>query len=83
MCTQVLTPLQGGLPQQTGVIIQPQQIVLASGNKVQSNTQVSTSSLITGLTGAFTLSCIILFSHHPFCLCCFIMALINNCLFLS
>ncbi|XP_034383202.1 transcription initiation factor IIA subunit 1 isoform X2 [Cyclopterus lumpus] len=35
---QVLTPLQGGLPQQTGVIIQPQQIVLASGNK--GNTQV-------------------------------------------
>uniref|UniRef100_A0A8C2WZ95 General transcription factor IIA, 1 n=1 Tax=Cyclopterus lumpus TaxID=8103 RepID=A0A8C2WZ95_CYCLU len=34
---QVLTPLQGGLPQQTGVIIQPQQIVLASGNK--GNTQ--------------------------------------------
>ncbi|XP_068198995.1 transcription initiation factor IIA subunit 1 isoform X2 [Antennarius striatus] len=37
---QVLAPLQGGLPQQTGVIIQPQQIVLASGNKVQGNTQV-------------------------------------------
>uniref|UniRef100_A0A671VIC5 General transcription factor IIA, 1 n=1 Tax=Sparus aurata TaxID=8175 RepID=A0A671VIC5_SPAAU len=36
---QVLAPLQGGLPQQTGVIIQPQQIVLASGNKVQ-GTQV-------------------------------------------
>ncbi|XP_037541662.1 transcription initiation factor IIA subunit 1 isoform X1 [Nematolebias whitei] len=36
---QVLAPLQGGLPQQTGVIIQPQQIVLASGNKVQGNTQ--------------------------------------------
>uniref|UniRef100_A0A673MTF5 Transcription initiation factor IIA subunit 1-like n=1 Tax=Sinocyclocheilus rhinocerous TaxID=307959 RepID=A0A673MTF5_9TELE len=36
---QVLTPLQGGLPQQTGVIIQPQQIVL-TGNKVQQNTQV-------------------------------------------
>ncbi|CAB1432010.1 unnamed protein product [Pleuronectes platessa] len=36
---QVLTPLQGGMPQQTGVIIQPQQIVLAS-NKVQGNTQV-------------------------------------------
>ncbi|KAM4528910.1 transcription initiation factor IIA subunit 1 isoform 2-T2 [Fundulus diaphanus] len=31
---QVLAPLQGGLSQQTGVIIQPQQIVLASGNKV-------------------------------------------------
>lgn len=39
---QVLTPLQGGIPQQTGVIIQPQQIVLA-GNKVQQNTQVSTT----------------------------------------
>ncbi|XP_026197419.1 transcription initiation factor IIA subunit 1 isoform X1 [Anabas testudineus] len=37
---QVLAPLQGGLPQQTGVIIQPQQIVLASGNKVPGNTQV-------------------------------------------
>lgn len=37
---QVLAPIQGGLPQQTGVIIQPQQIVLASGNKVQGNTQV-------------------------------------------
>ncbi|NP_997822.1 transcription initiation factor IIA subunit 1 [Danio rerio] len=36
---QVLTPLQGGLPQQTGVIIQPQQIVL-TGNKVPQNTQV-------------------------------------------
>lgn len=38
---QVLAPL----PQQTGVIIQPQQIVLASGNKVQGNTQVSISSV--------------------------------------
>uniref|UniRef100_A0A672KAA8 Transcription initiation factor IIA subunit 1-like n=1 Tax=Sinocyclocheilus grahami TaxID=75366 RepID=A0A672KAA8_SINGR len=37
---QVLTPLQGGLPQHTGVIIQPQQIVL-TGNKVPQNTQVS------------------------------------------
>ncbi|XP_041721784.2 transcription initiation factor IIA subunit 1 isoform X3 [Coregonus clupeaformis] len=37
--TQVLAPLQGGLPQQTGVIIQPQQIVL-TGNKVQQNAQV-------------------------------------------
>ncbi|XP_041721785.2 transcription initiation factor IIA subunit 1 isoform X4 [Coregonus clupeaformis] len=36
---QVLAPLQGGLPQQTGVIIQPQQIVL-TGNKVQQNAQV-------------------------------------------
>uniref|UniRef100_A0A672K7E8 Transcription initiation factor IIA subunit 1-like n=1 Tax=Sinocyclocheilus grahami TaxID=75366 RepID=A0A672K7E8_SINGR len=35
---QVLTPLQGGLPQHTGVIIQPQQIVL-TGNKVPQNTQ--------------------------------------------
>lgn len=41
---QVLAPLQGALPQQTGVIIQPQQIVLASGNKVQGNTQVGTPS---------------------------------------
>ena len=32
--------MQGGLPQQTGVIIQPQQLVLASGNKVQGNQQV-------------------------------------------
>ncbi|XP_034018095.1 transcription initiation factor IIA subunit 1 [Thalassophryne amazonica] len=39
---QVLAPLQGGLPPQTGVIIQPQQIVLtpSSGNKVHGNTQV-------------------------------------------
>ncbi|XP_026147129.1 transcription initiation factor IIA subunit 1-like [Carassius auratus] len=36
---QVLTPLPGGLSQGTGVIIQPQQIVL-TGNKVQQNTQV-------------------------------------------
>uniref|UniRef100_A0A3Q2CGT5 General transcription factor IIA, 1 n=1 Tax=Cyprinodon variegatus TaxID=28743 RepID=A0A3Q2CGT5_CYPVA len=41
---QVLAPLQGGLSQQTGVIIQPQQIVLASGNKVQGNTQVRAQS---------------------------------------
>lgn len=47
---QVLAPLQGGLPQQTGVIIQPQQIVLASGNKVQGNTQVSAFSLPFSLT---------------------------------
>jgi hypothetical protein len=32
--------MQGALPQQTGVIIQPQQLVLASGNKVQGNQQV-------------------------------------------
>ncbi|XP_077366300.1 transcription initiation factor IIA subunit 1 isoform X2 [Festucalex cinctus] len=38
---QVLAPLQGGLPQQTGVIIQQPQIVLAPGNKVQGNTQVT------------------------------------------
>ncbi|XP_038818420.1 transcription initiation factor IIA subunit 1-like isoform X5 [Salvelinus namaycush] len=37
--TQVLAPLQGGLPQQTGVIIQPQQVIL-TGNKVQQNAQV-------------------------------------------
>ncbi|MEQ2185733.1 hypothetical protein GOODEAATRI_021288 [Goodea atripinnis] len=41
---------QGGLPQQTGVIIQPQQIVLASGNKVQGSTQVRAQSL----QGTFT-----------------------------
>nr|XP_015205759.1 PREDICTED: transcription initiation factor IIA subunit 1 isoform X1 [Lepisosteus oculatus] len=35
---QVLTPLPGGIPQQTGVIIQPQQIVIA-GNKVPQNAQ--------------------------------------------
>uniref|UniRef100_A0A8C9RMB0 Ral transcription factor IIA subunit 1 n=1 Tax=Scleropages formosus TaxID=113540 RepID=A0A8C9RMB0_SCLFO len=40
---QVLAPLPGGIPQQTGVIIQPQQIVI-SGNKVPPNTQVSTQS---------------------------------------
>ncbi|KAM9355333.1 transcription initiation factor IIA subunit 1 isoform 2-T2 [Pholidichthys leucotaenia] len=37
---QVLAPLQGSLSQQTGVIIQPQQIVLAPGSKVQGSTQV-------------------------------------------
>lgn len=42
---QVLAPIQGGLPQQTGVIIQPQQIVLASGNKVQGNTQVMQAAM--------------------------------------
>ncbi|XP_031655999.1 transcription initiation factor IIA subunit 1-like isoform X6 [Oncorhynchus kisutch] len=36
---QVLAPLQGGLPQQTGVIIQPQQVIL-TGNNVQQNAQV-------------------------------------------
>uniref|UniRef100_A0A3B3SQ67 General transcription factor IIA, 1 n=1 Tax=Paramormyrops kingsleyae TaxID=1676925 RepID=A0A3B3SQ67_9TELE len=43
---QVLTPLQGGIPQQTGVIIQPQQIVLA-GNKVAQNTQVMQATAMT------------------------------------
>uniref|UniRef100_H3CWE9 General transcription factor IIA, 1 n=1 Tax=Tetraodon nigroviridis TaxID=99883 RepID=H3CWE9_TETNG len=43
---QVLTPLPGALPQQTGVIIQPQQIVLASGNKVQGNTQVAAAAQV-------------------------------------
>ncbi|KAM7395746.1 hypothetical protein PAMA_007159 [Pampus argenteus] len=42
--TQVLAPLQGGLSQQTGVIIQPQQIVLA-GNKVQGSTQVMQAAM--------------------------------------
>ncbi|KAM7395747.1 hypothetical protein PAMA_007159 [Pampus argenteus] len=41
---QVLAPLQGGLSQQTGVIIQPQQIVLA-GNKVQGSTQVMQAAM--------------------------------------
>ncbi|XP_026856604.2 transcription initiation factor IIA subunit 1 isoform X1 [Electrophorus electricus] len=41
---QVLTPLQGALPQQTGVIIQPQQIVL-TGNKVQQNPQVMQAAM--------------------------------------
>ncbi|XP_062293643.1 transcription initiation factor IIA subunit 1 isoform X2 [Scomber scombrus] len=41
---QVLAPMQGGLPQQTGVIIQPQQIVLA-GNKVQGGTQVMQAAM--------------------------------------
>ncbi|XP_076874204.1 transcription initiation factor IIA subunit 1 isoform X2 [Brachyhypopomus gauderio] len=43
---QVLAPLQGGLPQQTGVIIQPQQIVL-TGNKVQQNPQVMQATMTT------------------------------------
>uniref|UniRef100_A0A9J7X236 General transcription factor IIA, 1 n=2 Tax=Cyprinus carpio TaxID=7962 RepID=A0A9J7X236_CYPCA len=43
---QVLTPLQGGLSQQTGVIIQPQQIVL-TGNKVPQNTQVMQATAMT------------------------------------
>ncbi|KAG7316258.1 hypothetical protein KOW79_019799 [Hemibagrus wyckioides] len=44
---QVLTPVQGGLSQQTGVIIQPQQIVLTQ-NKVQQNTQVMQAALAQG-----------------------------------
>uniref|UniRef100_A0A674BX59 General transcription factor IIA, 1 n=1 Tax=Salmo trutta TaxID=8032 RepID=A0A674BX59_SALTR len=47
---QVLAPLQGGLPQQTGVIIQPQQVIL-TGNKVQQNAQVRPYSLMTGQPG--------------------------------
>ncbi|XP_036438338.1 transcription initiation factor IIA subunit 1 isoform X2 [Colossoma macropomum] len=43
---QVLAPLQGALPQQTGVIIQPQQIVLAGG-KVQQNAQVMQAAMAT------------------------------------
>ncbi|XP_072544418.1 transcription initiation factor IIA subunit 1 isoform X2 [Salminus brasiliensis] len=43
---QVLAPLQGGLSQQTGVIIQPQQIVL-TGNKVQQNAQVMQAAMAT------------------------------------
>lgn len=43
---QVLAPLQGGLPQQTGVIIQPQQIVL-TGNKMQQNAQVMQAAMAT------------------------------------
>ncbi|KAI4880790.1 hypothetical protein NFI96_021308 [Prochilodus magdalenae] len=43
---QVLTPLQGSIPQQTGVIIQPQQIVL-TGNKVQQNAQVMQAAMAT------------------------------------
>ncbi|XP_076128349.1 transcription initiation factor IIA subunit 1 isoform X1 [Alosa pseudoharengus] len=47
---QVLTPLQGGIPQQPGVIIQPQQIVLA-GNKVQQNAQVMQTATMTTQPG--------------------------------
>ncbi|XP_034169432.2 transcription initiation factor IIA subunit 1 [Pangasianodon hypophthalmus] len=46
---QMLTPLQGGLPQQTGVIIQPQQIVLTQ-NKVQQNAQVMQAAMAQGQT---------------------------------
>ncbi|XP_056118715.1 transcription initiation factor IIA subunit 1 isoform X2 [Rhinichthys klamathensis goyatoka] len=48
---QVLTPLQGGLSQQTGVIIQPQQIVL-TGNKVQQNPQVMQAMAVQQAQGA-------------------------------
>ncbi|XP_028295111.1 transcription initiation factor IIA subunit 1 isoform X1 [Gouania willdenowi] len=48
---QVLAPLQGGLPQQTGVIIQPQQIVLAPGNKVQGNAQVMQAAAMASQPG--------------------------------
>lgn len=47
---QVLTPLQGGIPQQTGVIIQPQQIVL-TGNKVMQNTQVMQATAMAAQPG--------------------------------
>ncbi|KAJ8274833.1 hypothetical protein COCON_G00094580 [Conger conger] len=47
---QVLAPLQGGIPQQTGVIIQPQQIVLA-GNKVQQNAQVMQAAAMAAQAG--------------------------------
>ncbi|XP_062407112.1 transcription initiation factor IIA subunit 1 isoform X2 [Sardina pilchardus] len=50
---QVLAPLQGGIPQQTGVIIQPQQIVLA-GNKVQQNAQVMQTATMTTQPGQVT-----------------------------
>lgn len=46
---QVLTPVQGGLSQQTGVIIQPQQIVLTQ-NKVQQSAQVMQAALAQGQT---------------------------------
>ncbi|KAM8846101.1 transcription initiation factor IIA subunit 1 isoform 1-T1 [Synchiropus picturatus] len=48
---QVLAPLQGAIPQQTGVIIQPQQIVLAAGNKVQGNTQVMQTATMAAQPG--------------------------------
>ncbi|XP_067848147.1 transcription initiation factor IIA subunit 1 isoform X2 [Heptranchias perlo] len=44
---QMLAPLPpGSIPQQTGVIIQPQQILVA-GNKVSSNTQVMQATTVT------------------------------------
>uniref|UniRef100_A0A1A7WLP2 General transcription factor IIA, 1 n=2 Tax=Iconisemion striatum TaxID=60296 RepID=A0A1A7WLP2_9TELE len=48
---QVLAPLQGGLPQQTGVIIQPQQILLTPGNKVQDNAQVMQAAAMVAQPG--------------------------------
>ncbi|KAG7244289.1 hypothetical protein INR49_004428 [Caranx melampygus] len=54
---QVLTPLQGG-PQQTGVIIQPQQIVLAS-NKVQGNTQVMQAAAMAPQAGQATTAALV------------------------
>ncbi|XP_072300837.1 transcription initiation factor IIA subunit 1 isoform X2 [Eucyclogobius newberryi] len=51
---QVLAPIQGGLPQQTGVIIQPQQIVLAPGNKVQGNAQVMQAATMAPQPGQST-----------------------------
>nr|XP_057944228.1 transcription initiation factor IIA subunit 1 [Doryrhamphus excisus] len=48
---QVLAPLQGGLSQQTGVIIQQPQIVLAPGNKVPGNTQVMQAAAMAPQTG--------------------------------
>ncbi|XP_051951831.1 transcription initiation factor IIA subunit 1 [Xyrauchen texanus] len=47
---QVLTPLQGGISQQAGVIIQPQQIVL-TGNKVQQNPQVMQAAAMAAQPG--------------------------------
>lgn len=66
LCLQVIAPLQGALPQQTGVIIQPQQIVLASGNKVQGNTQVGIlmSFIRTDVPCIFNI--INIFSHYVY-----------------
>ncbi|XP_069049112.1 transcription initiation factor IIA subunit 1 isoform X3 [Lepisosteus oculatus] len=50
---QVLTPLPGGIPQQTGVIIQPQQIVIA-GNKVPQNAQVMQAAPMAAPAGQST-----------------------------
>ncbi|XP_072895463.1 transcription initiation factor IIA subunit 1 isoform X2 [Hemitrygon akajei] len=49
---QMLAPLPPGtIPQQTGVIIQPQQILVA-GNKVPSNTQVMQATTVTATPSA-------------------------------